>query len=132
MMRLRLAAISVLVALGLMVVVPLPVAHAAWNPFGGIECGGRAQNSTVCADRSQTGDTISGVDGIIIRIANIMAAIGGMIAIIIIVLSGLRFVGSGGSSEDIAGARKALIYAIVGLVIIAIARLLVQLIISLL
>lgn len=110
----------------------MPAAHAAWNPFGGIECNGRAQNSTVCADRSQTEDTISGADGIIIRIANIMAAIGGMIAIIIIVLSGLRFVQSGGSSEDITGARRALIYAIVGLVVIAIARLLVQLIVSLL
>jgi hypothetical protein len=39
---------------------------------------------------------------------------------------------SGGSTEDIAGARRALIYAVVGLIVIALARVIIGLILGML
>lgn len=104
---------------------------SAWNPFSGVDCSGRAANSTVCKDKGGVGtDPIAGSDGIIMAIVNFIAVIGGIAAIIIIVLAGLRFVTAGGSSEDISGARRTIIYAAIGLIVIALARTIVAFIIT--
>lgn len=109
-----------------------PAPAYAWNPFGGLdeECSGNASTSAVCGDRGKTDDPISGRNGLIMKIVNIVAFVGGGIAVIIIILAGLRFVTAGGNSEDVAGARRTLIYAFVGLVVIALARTLVAFIIG--
>ncbi|CAN5123601.1 hypothetical protein BH09PAT3_BH09PAT3_3230 [soil metagenome] len=108
----------------------VPASASAWSPFGSVDCSGRAKQSAVCADRSKTADPIAGSDGIVMKIVNLVAIVSGSIAIIIIVLAGLRFVTSGGSSEDVAGARRALIYAVIGLVVLVLARTLVAFIVG--
>jgi hypothetical protein len=107
-----------------------PLEAYAWSPFGAVECKGEATKSAVCADRGLSGNPVSGEDGLILRVVDILALFSGAIAIIIIILAGLRFVTAAGSTEDIAGARRTLIYAVVGLVIIVISRTLVGLIVT--
>lgn len=102
----------------------------AWSPFGGVDCGGNRTNSAVCSDAKGKDDPISGANGLILKITNIVAVIAGVAAVVIIILAGLRFIQSGGSSEDIAGARRSIIYASVGLVVIVLARALIGLILS--
>jgi hypothetical protein len=97
----------------------------AWGPFDGVKCTGAVNESTVCADKSKSADPIAGSGGLIMKIINILAFVAGLAAVIIIILAALRFVTSGGSSEDVAGARRTLIYALVGLVILILARTLV-------
>ena len=96
-----------------------------WRPFGGVDCSDRGKNSSVCKEGGNTEDPISGADGLIMNVANFISVIAGIAAVIIIVLAGLRFVQAGGKSEDIAAARRMLIYALVGLVVIILARTLV-------
>ncbi|HEY1064367.1 MAG TPA: hypothetical protein VGE30_03700 [Candidatus Saccharimonadales bacterium] len=107
-----------------------PASVFAWDPFGGVECNGRSGNSAVCKEGNATEDPISGPDGLIINIANFIAIIAGMVAIVIIILAGLRFVQAGGKSEDIAAARRMLIYAVVGIVMIVLARTVVAFVLS--
>jgi hypothetical protein len=58
-------------------------------------------------------------DGAHLRtILNIVFAITGAIAVLIIVLAGFRFILSQGSPNEVATARNAIIYALVGLVVI--------------
>lgn len=99
----------------------LPLTVAAFDPFGSVECG-QASDSAVCQDKSNTENPLTGIDGLILKIVNIIAVVAGATAVIIIIVSGFRFVTSGGSSDEVAGARRSLIYALVGLAIIALSR----------
>lgn len=127
---------SLAISFGLLFALP-GSAVAAWNPFSDA-CSGAGADSAACQDaKSQSGsrnnqDPLTGSDGLLMKITNIVAAIAGIAAVIIIVLAGLRMVTSGGSTEDIAGARRALIYAVVGLVVIALARVIIGLILGML
>ncbi|HVV25551.1 MAG TPA: TrbC/VirB2 family protein [Candidatus Saccharimonadales bacterium] len=63
-------------------------------------------------------------------IINILSAIIGGAAIIMIIYAGFRYITSGGSTERIGGAKNTLIYAIIGLVIVALAQILVHFVLS--
>jgi hypothetical protein len=121
-----------LVATLAILVAPIVVASPALarSPFAGIDCSGAAAQSAVCEDRNKTKDPLTGNDGLLVKIANIIAIIAGVAAVIIIVLAGLRFITSGGSSEDVAGARRTIIYAAIGLVVIVIGRTLIVFVLS--
>jgi hypothetical protein len=125
---------NLLLAFSFTTVLALGMTHsasAAWNPFNNDVCRGKASTSAVCLDRNNTANNpLTGPNGLFVKITNLVALAAGIAAIIIIVLSGLRFVTSGGGSEDVAGARRALIYSVVGLVVIVIARTLVVFIIE--
>ena len=89
----------------------------------------------VAADSKQ--DVLNGVnaagnqDGpslnsIITNVVNIMSMIVGILAVIMIIYAGFRYVSSGGDSSGISGAKNTLIYAIVGLIVVAMAQFIVQ------
>lgn len=110
-------------------VMPQQAAYAL-SPFANIDCTGEAASSAVCEDKSRTADPITGTSGLIMKIVNVIAFAAGAAAIIIIILAGLRFVTSGGSSDDVAGARRTLTYAVVGLIVLVLARTLVAFILG--
>ncbi|MFA5004361.1 MAG: pilin [Candidatus Saccharimonadales bacterium] len=59
-------------------------------------------------------------------VINVLSTIIGVVAVIMIIVAGLRYVTSGGDSNGVSGAKNTLIYAIVGLVIVAMAQFIVQ------
>ena len=59
-------------------------------------------------------------------IVNIFSIIVGAVAIIMIIYGGLRYITSGGNGEQVGGAKNVLIYAVVGLVVVALAQVLVH------
>jgi len=64
------------------------------------------------------------------KIVNIFSIIVGAVAVIMIIYGGFRYITSGGSSERIGGAKNTLIYAIIGLVIVAVAQLIVHFVLN--
>lgn len=68
----------------------------------------------------KTGSTT--VNGLIKTIINILTVVVGVISVIMIIVSGLRFVTSAGDTSKIASARSGLIYALIGLALVAIAQ----------
>ena len=130
--------ISKLRLLVLALSVPLLItgnAAAAWNPFdnGKIDCASATHtaNSAICKDSQNPGDNpLTGTNGIILNIANLIAIIAGVAAVIIIILGGLRLIQSGGNPENVAGARRAIIYALVGIIVIVLARTILGLVIT--
>lgn len=56
------------------------------------------------------------------KLINIFSAIIAVIAVIMIIYGGLRYVASGGKQESVTAAKNTLLYAIVGLVIVALAQ----------
>lgn len=67
----------------------------------------------------------------IVRVAlNLLSAIVGLVAVIMIIISGLKYVTSGGDSNGIASAKNTLIYAIVGLLVVVMAQTIVHFFLS--
>lgn len=105
----------------------VPTAYAE-SPIGAA-CNGAAANASICKAGNQ--DPITGENGLIMKITAILAYVIGFVAVLMIVLAGMKFVTSNGNPEAVAGARNTIIYALVGLVIAASSQLIVKFILSL-
>ncbi len=62
------------------------------------------------------------LQGIAKKVINIFSIIVGIVAVIMIIVGGFRYVTSGGASDKVGGAKNTLIYAIIGLIIVALAQ----------
>jgi hypothetical protein len=95
---------------------------SAFNLFGD-SCSGRATNSPACQQAAQQGttDPIAGQGGIINKAANIIALITGIFAVIMIIIGGFTYVTSGGNPEKAAHGRRQVLYAVIAVVVVALA-----------
>jgi len=89
--------------------------------FFGSACNADTTNTATCRDNTG-GNPLSGTGGLIVKIADIIAFIAGGAAIILIVISGIRFMTSSGDAEKVRNARSTLIGALIGLAVIVLAR----------
>lgn len=87
---------------------------------------------TVCSDNESgaTSNPIVGPKGVMTRVLQIFAAVLGIAAVIVIIIAGMRFVLSGGDGSSVAGARRAVMYALVGVAVAASAQGIVSLILT--
>ena len=121
-MRRVLALLSLLVAFCFPVLAAVP-ANAAFDPFENVCTGAGEQNSTVCTENNNSsGNPISGQDGILLRAARILAVLTGIASIIVMMIAGIKYITSGGDSNSINSAKNTMVYALVGLVITAVAQ----------
>jgi len=60
------------------------------------------------------------------KIVNIFSIIVGIVAIIMLIYGGFRYITSGGASERVSNAKNTIIYAVIGLVIVALAQVIVH------
>lgn len=82
----------------------------------------------VCNDnQTATGDSnddnpLFGPNGIITKVMQIMVAIVGILAVITLMISGVKFITSGGDADGAASARRGVLYAMIGLLIAMLAQ----------
>lgn len=93
-------------------------------------CRGKGSQSAVCKDNDGTKDPITGDDGLIMKITRIVSIIAGIAAVIIVIVSGLRYVMAGGDANQASSAKTTLIYALVGLLVIALAQAIIAVVIG--
>lgn len=74
-----------------------------------------------CDDGAQ-----DGIGKIVRGIVNIVSLIAGFLAIIFIIVAGARFITANGDSSKVGAARNALLYAIIGIIVIALAQIIVH------
>lgn len=97
----------------------------AYSPVGDV-CYGRAEKeSAACVSESPGKDPLSGEDGIILRAVDIVSYVAGVAAVIVIVYSGIKLASSRGDAQKISNARGTLQDALVGLIVIALANVLI-------
>lgn len=125
-------------AVGLFSLTPamVPVAvHAANSSASNIQqplCDG-AQNASngqdgSCEDQS-AGDG-SGIKKIAKNIVNLVSIVVGAVSILMIIYGGFRYITSGGDSGRVGTAKNTLIYAVIGLIVVALAQLIVNFVLS--
>jgi hypothetical protein len=94
---------------------------AASNPFKNSACNGL---EPIDASGCTGGGTA--LNTTVRAILNILSVIVGVAAVIMIILSGLRYITSGGDASKVGAAKSSLIYALIGLVIVALAQVIVH------
>lgn len=129
MKKLNKILLSVLVAILAIIGISAPV--TSYADFSGSQsqiCTGIGTvNGSGGCDNSGSQSTI---DKIIAWVVNILTVIVGITAVIMIIVAGFRFVTSGGDSANVAGAKNTIIYAIVGLIVVALAQVIVHFVLT--
>ena len=83
-----------------------------------VQCGINGANGT--SDCSATPST--SLDDTIKTVINLLSVIVGIVAVIMIIIAGLKYITSAGDSNKVTSAKNTLLYAIIGLVIVALAQ----------
>lgn len=71
-------------------------------------------------------DATSQINSIVHTIVNLLSAIVGIIAVIMIIVGGFRYITSGGNDTSVTSAKNTILYAIIGLVVVALAQIIVR------
>jgi hypothetical protein len=85
-------------------------------------------SGTACSAVSDNGT--GSLTAVAKKAVNIFSIIVGIVAVIFIIYGGFRYITSGGDSGSVGNAKNTLIYALVGLVIVALAQLIVHYVLS--
>lgn len=70
------------------------------------------------------------VNSLITRVVNIISVIVGLVAVVMIIVNGLKFITSSGDSNAVSSAKRGLVYAVIGLVIVALAQFIVRFVLN--
>jgi Type IV secretion system pilin len=110
--------------------VPLSVSAFDIFPNNAVKCSGEANGSAVCESKTRgDDDPIAGPNGMLADITNILAVVAGMAAVIVLVVSGIRYVTSDGDAGNVKSAKHTAQYALIGLIVIVVARALISFVI---
>ncbi len=116
----QLVALFALMALFLVPSVP---AFAATDPFEEACSKQGTGASAACTNPSRGGASpFTGPNGTLTKVTKLISYIAGITSVIIIVVAGLMYVLSGGDPSKVSNAKNAVIYALVGLVIVIVAQ----------
>lgn len=95
----------------------------------------KAPASTACKNRitnpkDSNQNPLYGPNGIITRVIKIMSLLVAIASVIFIIVAGLKYITSGNNPEEVNKAREYIIYALIALIIVAVAQLMVRYILS--
>lgn len=108
----------------------MPATAFAYDPLGNAcGAGGGGGSSTACSGRTST-DPIAGPNGVLMKVTLIIATIAGVAAVIVIIISGIRYITANGDSNTASSARQAILNALIGLIIIATAASIITFVVS--
>ncbi len=125
MINIRNILLSIITPL-IFVLVLLPASTSAFDPIdescNNIPDTSQRSESEVCSEAMDPEDPITGTDGVILKIADVLAIIAGIIAVIVIIIAGMTMMTSSGDATKIKNSRNAIIYSIVGVIVVVLAR----------
>lgn len=124
-MKRILAAFIATTALVFAVAAPTQVAYAACG-------GGSSAKGQVLTGAGETGSdcTDRAVNGLIKTIVELLSYIIGVVAVIVIMVGGFKYITSNGDSNGVENAKNTILYAVIGLVVAVLAQFLVRVVLS--
>jgi hypothetical protein len=99
------------------------------NITGGL-CAGANLEAGTTGNCENTSTAEESVNKIVTTIINIFSWIVGVVCVIMIIYGGFRYVTAGGDSGNVSTAKNTILYAIVGLVIVAMAQIIVKFVLA--
>ncbi len=95
------------------------------SPAAAIQCG--ANNAAGVPVNTSPTKTI---DNTIHRVVNIISVAVGIAAVIMIIIAGFRYITSAGNQDKVKGAKNTLLYALIGLIVVALAEIIATYVLS--
>lgn len=105
-------------------------AQSGVNISGGLCTGANLQFTDNPDGACTSTDATTQINNLIHTIINILSAIVGIVAVIMIIIGGLRYITSGGNDANVASAKNTILYAIIGLIIVALSQLIVRFVLN--
>lgn len=131
--KLQLSIATLLATFGMFAGIAMPVA-AAQTGTGNVSCG--AQGNVLGADANKAAACVADttadnkINGAIKFAIRIFQTIVGLIAVFMVITGGLKYITSGGDSGGVTGAKNTILYAVIGLVVVALAEIVVQFVLN--
>jgi Type IV secretion system pilin len=119
------AKIAISGAVALMLLILPGQAFAQANIDDCLKTGSNLELGSDCT-KTDVSEGATTINSTIETVINIFSVIVGVVAVIMLIFGGFRYVTSGGDSGNIGNAKNTILYAIVGLVIVAISQAVVQ------
>lgn len=94
--------------------------------------GATGSKSVVCEGIGMTGDTAGGpdIDSVLKGVIDLISILVGVASVIMIMLGGFKYVTSQGDSGNVKSAKDTILYAIIGLAVVALAQIIVKFVLS--
>lgn len=131
MSRIKRILLTIAAALGLLAPAAMPVTvFAQENDVKPGLCAGAelTTNPTDCATSAAASN--EGINTLITNVINIFSLVVGIVAVIMIIVGGLKYITSGGDSGNVTGAKNTILYAVVGLIVVALAQVIVRFVLN--
>lgn len=110
--------------------VAMPAAVYAQQELGrNVQCGANLELNRRDCDPDDVTAT-NRLNSIIRTVVNIFSLIVGVVAVIMIIVGGLKYITSGGDSGNVTGAKNTILYAVVGLIVVALAQFIVRFVLA--
>lgn len=107
----------------------VPTCAAATNIFEKT-CDGQTDSATCSSLNPPNGtNPLTGSDGILLRVASIIAIVAGFTALLLIIVGGFNYITAGGDAQKAKKARDMIIGALIGVVIIALSSIIITFVI---
>ena len=120
-----------LVLIAVPMLAPAVASASSANIQGDLSCGvalNASGSGTDCTNSTSTG--AGKVQGIVTDTINIFSVIVGIISVVMIIYGGFKYITSGGDSGNVTGAKNTIIYAVIGLIVVALAQFIVQFVLN--
>jgi hypothetical protein len=123
--------VAAVFALALPALVPASAFAASNNAIApGLNCGADLKLNVNGGNNCNPTNTNTDFSDLLTKAINIFSVIVGVIAVIMIIVGGLKYITSGGESSNVSGAKNTIIYAIIGLVVVALAQFIVRFVLN--
>lgn len=83
-----------------------------------------------CTGGSCAGNPEADVENTVAKVINVLSIIVGVVSVIMIIIGGLKYVTSSGDSGNVTSAKNTILYAIIGLVVVALAQAIVRFVLN--
>jgi hypothetical protein len=122
MSRIKKSLITLVATFALLVPFTVPVAVSAQNIQENICTGANFGQSSNCSgDQAR-----QSVNSILTTVINIFSLVVGFVSVVMIIIGGFKYITSGGDSGNVTGAKNTILYAVIGLVVVALAQIIVR------
>lgn len=96
----------------------------------GLCSGSQLKIGADCDSTTNSEETKQKVNDLITQVINIFSVVVGVVSVIMIIIGGFKYITSGGDSGNVSGAKNTILYAIIGLIVVALSQLIVKFVLA--
>lgn len=116
--------------LGAFFVIAAPVAYAGGTDVFENACNNNAAADSAACDGVSNKNPVAGSNGVLLRVVRIVSIIAGIAAVIMMMVGGFMYITSNGDASKATTGRNTIIYAVVGLLVIALGQAIITLFVN--